>query len=551
MNFDTVPNCIAQIKTTTLYNMGCDTEVVTITKSVSGDYLVLQPTTSVTLYPGDSLVVRIQLLSTQTGRTLDNVTILVVPKNSPSLTLKVVLDGFVVKRSLLLSFFPNFIDFDSVSVCDTSVKELSMMLANHSICDSLYIDSLWVEGETLFTMLSNSTLIISPSDSERVDLLFRIGGKGIHNANIHIRYSDGLNIRDSIIPMEAFVYSGKGILATNTSALDFGTTTFCDEKDSTIILRNRGCDTLVISDAKVLGSGFDLLGLTIPIILGPGEETVVRIHTILDTVGGKMNSMGSLTFTSNADNILSPVSLSHSYSISKNRDVGFYLDPVTHSGGDQSFVAYDIKESVGKSFTGAGVQRVNFDLNYNTDLLEFNQSKSSTNISSSNGRNFVISGSPEIQADTGRVIATVGFLVYLTRDSVTMIEMTKRTDTMILPCNIMTLGMGGTATFDYKYLCSERSISGFMSGVMPMRIVSIRPNPAQDKVTIDVHAAIAQDVSIRLINALGTIVYSGNSGLVQGPNNLHLGTNSLSQGMYQVQIRSTAGAVERSFVKVR
>ena len=112
----------------------------------------------------------------------------------------------------------------------------------------------------------------------------------------------------------------------------------------------------------------------------------------------------------------------------------------------------------------------------------------------------------------------------------------------------MTLSTGGDAFFDYKFLCGERSIAGFMNDKMPMKIVSIHPNPAQDDIDIEINSATKQDAKIELRNTLGVKVFSDSRSLGTGKNTIRLGTRSFSSGMYLVRVISDGGRAEQSVV---
>jgi hypothetical protein len=109
-------------------------------------------------------------------------------------------------------------------------------------------------------------------------------------------------------------------------------------------------------------------------------------------------------------------------------------------------------------------------------------------------------------------------------------------DTSHAPCTTLAFMGSGSAIFDYQFLCGERSIGGFMNGVLPLSITSIRPNPAQDEIEIDLQSAIKQDASIEIRNALGSKVFSGIKNLTYGSNSIHLGTKGLGSGVYLVRV---------------
>ncbi|MEP7234032.1 MAG: T9SS type A sorting domain-containing protein, partial [Ignavibacteriota bacterium] len=182
-------------------------------------------------------------------------------------------------------------------------------------------------------------------------------------------------------------------------------------------------------------------------------------------------------------------------------------------------------------------------LSYNTDLLTFSQSKSS-NVTSSDGKSFTINNpSPDVNG----VLASVGFTVYLSKDSVTSIDMTNRTDTTAMPCGTLTLSQGGSATFDYNYICGERSISGFYNGQMLLRITSLRPNPSQDEIDIGLESAANSETVIEIFDVLGVKVHSEQRRFNTGKNTIHLDTKSLPSGAYIIRTGNTS----QSFVKAK
>ncbi len=160
------------------------------------------------------------------------------------------------------------------------------------------------------------------------------------------------------------------------------------------------------------------------------------------------------------------------------------------------------------------------------------------------GKNFILTGSPNITADANGILATIGFTVYLTKDSTTSIILTNRNDTTQTPCGMTTLTLGGTATFDYNYLCGERSLSSFLRDGSQIHITSIRPNPAQDEIEIALESGLKQDANVEIFNALGARVYFGAKNLIAGENKVHLDTKRLSSGVYLVKV----GSVSQSLV---
>jgi photosystem II stability/assembly factor-like uncharacterized protein len=545
INFDTVSTCATLTKSTHLINNNCDSILITEFQAPTGSsFIKTKPSLPLWLHTGDSLQVEFIYSPTSAGAMQDSITFLgkTVAGNSQYLTL--VLSGYGDQNGGVLFYSPKQFVFKSLSICE--YDSASGTITNVG-CDSLLLDPAQIFGDPDFKLTANSSqLTVQPQEIINYEVYLNPAQKGFRQGRI-VLTSDGAKSDTVSIPFTVTVTSGTKILTASQQAVDFGTVSVCDEKDSTITLTNSGCDTLWVS-----GSGFEGLGFgsnaKFPIMILPGHDTSIDVFTVLDTAGGKTSSTAVLSFVSDADSIspIRPINLQRTYSQSANKSVGFYLDPAAKMAGDQSIVNYDIKES--GSFAGANIDTVTFDLAYNTDLLEFGESLG--NHISFDGLHYIMTGTP-IKANANGILAKLGFRVYLTKDSVTKIELTKKSDTVKSPCGILSITGSGSARFDYNFLCGERSISGLMNGFMSTRIVSLRPNPATDEIIFHVESAAKQDAVIEIINAIGARIYYQSSKLVQGTNNIRLDTKTFSDGVYIIRLHSSNQTTSQSFVKVK
>ena len=539
--FDTISICSAGSDTLIwLANRSCDTLKISggpgpLAAGFSGGVLSYP----VILAPNDSIAVTFHFLPPGVGNFTANPKFNLDRAGLHS-TFDFILTGSGKSEQGSISFYPKQLNFKPLSIC---AHDSAAVIIINSGCDSITVDPATIFGSPDFSSTSHSSSSLPPGDTLRYEVYITPAQLGPRQASFLVSSQLVSGIHRDTIPITVTIIAGTRILSTSVNALDFGPTTMCDEKDTTIRLANTGCDTLVIYSAGISGSGFRVSGIKDSIIILPGKDTMLKVFTVLDTLGGKTSNSAFLTFTSTSDTTLSPVILRRSYIAGIRRDLGVFLNTATKSGVDQSVVTYDIKESPGKPLSGTGVKQISFALNYNSSLLDFQASQSTPNLSLS-GTSFVITGSPGITADANGVLASIGFRVYLTKDSVTTINMIKRTDTMITGCNITTVSQSGSAVFNYSFVCGERSISGLMSGIMPMKIISIHPNPAQDEIILDLQSAMKQDASIEIRNALGAKVYSGSKNVTSGSNSIHLDTKGLGAGAYVIR----AGSANQTFV---
>ncbi|HYM20956.1 MAG TPA: choice-of-anchor D domain-containing protein [Candidatus Kapabacteria bacterium] len=549
IHFDTIPTCTGKELITTITNTGCDTEAITLLKSPSSEFTIIAPTSLVTLIPGDSVQIRIQIFSKQKGQYSSSVEFQVTPKKFPSLSFLINLDGYVDSRISTPQIYPVTLNFDSVSVCDSSTKQLLITLTNRSACDSLRFDSLWLGGETmLFSTTNSSPLNIAPSDSSKLIILFKAGSIGIHKATIHVRFNDGVTERDTTIPLQAFVYAGKGVLASNESAFDFGPTTFCDgEHDTVITLRNTGCDTLIISSSDWQGSGFSLNGVSFPLKIAPGDSTQLHINSLLDTIGGKLQNIGKLSFTSDADNTLTPIIFTRSYQLPS--QYSFHLSPnspLNGTSGDK--VQFNVMSG---QLSLPSVKTIDFDITLNSDLLTYS-SFTGPNTVTNAGNHFHISGNPFIQVPPDSIIVQLNYTVYLTKDSTTNILLQNvhlnNDDSSFEKCHATAILSNNNSTFDYMFRCGERLLQNGIASRY-IRIASIHPNPANDEIEIVLYSEALQTVSIGIFNTLGEQVMALMEEISPGENSIKFNMRSIASGLYIIRASGASGEVSQSFVK--
>ncbi|MDP4230152.1 MAG: T9SS type A sorting domain-containing protein [Bacteroidota bacterium] len=135
--------------------------------------------------------------------------------------------------------------------------------------------------------------------------------------------------------------------------------------------------------------------------------------------------------------------------------------------------------------------------------------------------------------------------------TLTLDEINFNQDTTFRDCMIAALSKTDTLFVDITNECGDSILRQFLTkSTIPFRILSLRPNPAQDELQIDVQSAVKQDANIEICNALGVRVYSDSRNLANGANSIHLETKGLASGLYIVRITSACGATSQEFVKV-
>lgn len=79
--------------------------------------------------------------------------------------------------------------------------------------------------------------------------------------------------------------------------------------------------------------------------------------------------------------------------------------------------------------------------------------------------------------------------------------------------------------------------------------ISIYPNPVRSSFTLSYNATRVESVSVRIFNSKGSLVYQGSLSAQNGANLYTIPANTLSKGIYIVQLVSSSGSYNSRFVK--
>jgi hypothetical protein len=89
-------------------------------------------------------------------------------------------------------------------------------------------------------------------------------------------------------------------------------------------------------------------------------------------------------------------------------------------------------------------------------------------------------------------------------------------------------------TFDTCEACAPASVSETAAAAN----VRIYPVPADDQLNVQFEAAVAQRMTVRMVNSLGQVVVEENLGVVFGQKTVSMNTASLASGVYALTINS-------------
>ncbi|GEM_PF-5592035 len=364
----------------------------------------------------------------------------------------------------------------------------------NSGCDTIVISGLHIIGDGSFSLADASDSLLAPNASVNVKVLFTPSKKGQHSANLSFR-SRNLHItnseRDTTIGLVGSGLGGSKHLMCSLESIDLGSMHACEERDTTIILSNPGCDSLWVTSGTFDNPCFSS-STAYPLLILPHDSARVTVR--LDTLhsNGSLNIAGLYTATSDSGTISIPLhisvipttqlalSLAHSESATSGKLVTFLL----------------LLKGRDKSMTD-----LSFDVTHNDDLLSLINSSGPSLLESSGTPDsqmlhYTISSLPA--SDT---IGSLTFKVYLSRSAESPVSLSNIhfDNSLGLPSDcIASISDSGTS-LTYLYNCGDQLIQAALDQ-SPFILESISPNPASDEIRVRVSPP---GVQCKVFDALG------------------------------------------------
>ncbi|MDP4220962.1 MAG: choice-of-anchor D domain-containing protein [Bacteroidota bacterium] len=509
-------------------------------------YRLLPVRLPVILDPGDSVLLHVHFSPSQRGSsqvTAKAHLVFSLPYGDEHFDTAITLNGFATHGPSAFALSAKSLDFDTVHLCDSAKSHFVFYSVG---CDSLPLNSIVLSGDPDFSLSENGKRNIAAGDSIVLDVALNPLSGGSKQAVVTITLADGSK---TTIPLTASIARPVRILSSGPSdIMDLGTHLTCEYRDTAVKLTNHCCDSITIFGTWITGRGFAVQSGIFPIVIPPYEERSIMVFTLLDTSGGTGVNTASLHFISNADNAVAPITLTHSYLFP--HPVHIWLDADKASLTAQSVWKVRLK-ALPNELTD--VRTLHIAAGYDSDLLGYLQNKSSglNSITSSDGKNFTISGFPLIAADADSSIAELEFEVYLTKDTITPFSLNSivlnADEPKFTGCVAYPLSSG--IEFTYLNSCDDRLIRKSMHGqVMGF---SIRPNPVQEEFEIALQSPEVATAKIEILDALGARIFAADKILESGLNKINLNTHSFGAGVFVIRIRAGENSASQTFLKIR
>jgi hypothetical protein len=239
----------------------------------------------------------------------------------------------------------------------------------------------------------------------------------------------------------------------------------------------------------------------------------------------------------------------------------------------------DLEYLPDKNISARGLDSISFDLTFNGDILDYRSVSTSIPGASISLAALSPAPLPEYRArvtirgkdmvlDSLVPVADIKFQAMVAKEMKTPITMTNVLlnggDADYKNC-VLSADTANTS-FDLIALCGDSTLSKYLKGLLPLKIISIHPNPAQDEIIVEIsgtdffsgtdsqsvtgdgaNGLRVRSTGVLVFDALGAKVYSEIRNLPSGQSSIHLPIHDLAPGVYFVRV----GDVGRSFVKMK
>jgi hypothetical protein len=352
INFGNVLVGGSSSQTVSLINSGANNVSISQVTVVGSGFAVNGLALPFTLGPGQSSAFVITFLPAAAGGVTGSVSLVSDAPNSPN-----VISLSAAGVQPLISVVPTGVSFGNVTVGLTNTQTVTLSnpgSANLSVTQSAGPGT----GFSLSGLVLPLTLV--PGQSSSFTLSFAPASSGTFTSNLAL-------VSNAPTSPTAISLSGSGVsqilqLSPSATSLNFGSVTLGASSTQSVALTNTGNSSVSVSQIGEAGSGFSVIGLSLPVSLSPGQSASFSVDFAPTAVG---SMTGAVSVVSSATNSPLSISLSgsglqasHSVSLnwaaSTSAIVGYYVYSGTQASGP--FAKLNSSPIATTTFTDSTVQ---------------------------------------------------------------------------------------------------------------------------------------------------------------------------------------------------
>ncbi len=271
-----------------------------------------------TLNPGMSTSINTNFAPTGAGTLTGSISVTSNASNSPT---KISLSGTGV--TYLLSASPLSLSFGNVSVGSSGTLKVTL---TNTGTGNVTVSRVTVAGTGFGTSGISLPLTLQPGKAGTFNATLTAASAGTFNGSISVA-SNATN-SPARISLAGTASNVTHLLTANPVNLNFGSIVVGSSKALNVTLTNTGTSSVTVSQATLIGAGFSLGGLSLPLTLTSGKSAVFNV-TLAPTKFGTFT--GSISVASNATN--SPTILTLSGTGSSTTCL-LSASPLSHSFGN-------------------------------------------------------------------------------------------------------------------------------------------------------------------------------------------------------------------------
>lgn len=531
-----------------VWNTGCDTLDVELMESLSTGWSIAASPGSHRLKPGEADTIRAHFHSMQCGTHPATLALVYHLGNSYLDSIRFQFIATVPADTSKILVAPTSLALGTRSFCGDTLLHI---LLHNPACDSMLISNIRLSQGTTFALLSPQDTTIGPDLDIDEAVIFSPDrhGAAFDTLWLHYQSQSGNIVGDTMILFSADVARGYTALSLQYDSIDCGATSICEERDTLVVIRNVGCDTVWISDVSVAPSTFKLSKPWYSHALAPEGKDTVWLRSQIDTTGGTPSNVATLSVLSDADTVNGTLTLEREISYPPQWSVHL-IGPDSNYAGRQ--VSYKIEQ---RGQLPAAVTTLTYRLRYDADLLTFDKAdeafvQATPAIRQASGDAEQIFSLTSIPSDS--TLSTLHFTTFLTKDrsSAITIDSLGIASRLDRPMNCVANVTLDSTSATVLTSCGQPFMRSLMYGE-PIVIQSVSPNPTTGLIEVQCMNLSGFDATgmITVEDALGRPQFSEPILLSAGAQMIPFSLENLAAGVYLLRISSLHTIASERIIK--
>jgi ASPM-SPD-2-Hydin domain-containing protein/HYDIN/CFA65/VesB family protein/centrosomal CEP192-like protein len=283
-------------QTVTITNTGSASLTISQLSGTGVGFSVLGLTTPLTIAAGQSSTFNVRFAPQSAGSISGSISL---SSNASNSTAMIEVSGTGVASTATLSASPAAVAFGNVNAGTSANQTVTITNTGNSPAT---ISQVSVTGANLTASGISTPLTLAPSQTATLTLKFSPAAAGSLNGLVTLTNAQGPGTTLSVTGAAV-----QGNLAVTPGSLSFSNVITGASSSQSVQVTNSGSSSLTISQANLTGTGFSVVGLSLPLTINAGQSSTFTVQFVGQAAG---TVSGSLSLISNAANSPASVALS-------------------------------------------------------------------------------------------------------------------------------------------------------------------------------------------------------------------------------------------------